>query len=187
MIEIWKDIPGLSDSYQASNLGRIKSKARTITVTGFGAKNVTYSYDIPEKIMKQSVRSNYYGITLCENGKHISCIVHRLIAKTFLPDYSEELEVNHKNENKLDNMLSNLEMCTRKYNKNYGTGSIRSGAKRSKPIEQLDKEGRTIAEWPSINAASRATNISIKDIWASCNKLHRPTTCKYVWRYKYDK
>ena len=180
--EIWKDVP-INNNYQASNLGRIKSKERTVTVSRSGYRTGTYSYTIPETIMRQSVRSNYYCVTLCKDGVHSNHLVHRLIAQAFLPDYDDNLEVNHKNEDKLDNLLSNLEMCTRKYNKNYGTGNQRSKEKRSKVILQFDKNGELVGEWCSMNQASRSLGISLKDIWKACNNP-KTTAHKYFWKYK---
>lgn len=87
--EIWKDIPDFP-GYQASNIGRIKSTSRTIYVNN-GKRS--YSYTIPEKIMRLTVRKQYLCVTLCLHGKHINTIVHRLVAKSFLPnpyDYPKE-------------------------------------------------------------------------------------------------
>lgn len=181
--EIWKDIPGFEDMYQVSNLGRIKSKCRTVTVVRTGYRPCVFSYTIPEKIMNQSIRTDYYCITLCRDGVHSNHLVHRLVAKSFLDDYSEDLEVNHKNEDKLDNRLSNLEMCTRQYNKNYGTGTTRSKEKRSKTILQFSIDGELIAEWSSMNEASRSSGISLKDLWRCCNNP-KATAHKCIWKYK---
>lgn len=181
--EIWKDIPEYEDLYQVSNLGRIKSLSRLVTVSRSGYRTGTYSYTIPERIMKVSINSNYLSVRLCKNGIHYNILVHRLVAKAFLDNYSENLEVNHKNENKLDNRLQNLEMCTRKYNKNYGTCNIRSAKHRSKPILQLNKSNILIKEWSSINEASRQTGICTKDIWRCCND-EKATAKGYKWRYK---
>ena len=105
--EIWKDIPGYEDLQQVSSSGRIKSKCREVTVIRTGYRTGTYSYVIPERIMNQSIRSKYWCITLCKDGVHSNHLVHRLIAKAFFDNYSDDLEVNHKNEDKLDNSLSN--------------------------------------------------------------------------------
>ena len=181
--EIWKDIPGYEDLYQVSNFGRIKSKCREVTVIRTGYRSGTYSYIIPERIMNQSIRSRYWCITLCKNGIHCSHLVHRLIAKTFFNDYSDDLEVNHINEDKLDNSLSNLEMCTRKYNKNYGTGNYRSNKNRSKPILQFSIDGELVKEWCSMNEVARSLGICLKDLWRACNNP-KATAHKYIWRYK---
>lgn len=181
--EIWKDIPGYEGIYQVSTLGRIKVLTRIIHVSRSGYRTGSYSYIAPEKIMSPSIRSKYLCITLTKDGQSKNHLLHRLIAKTFLPDYKEELEVNHKDENKLNNIISNLEICTREYNKNYGTGNKRSALNRSKAILQLDLNGNLIKEWISINEASRGTGVSLKDIWRCCNNC-KATSKSFKWRYK---
>lgn len=178
-VEIWKpisDFPG----YEVSSKGRIKSTARWVYTRN---KYGSFSYSIPEKIMQQSVRTKYLGVTLCLNGKHINAMVHRLVAKAFLPNPYDFAEVNHKDENKLNNCVENLEWCSRKYNKNYGTGAIRSGQNRSKKILQFTKDLKFIKEWPGIRDAAKHYNNDKKGIWSVCNGINR-TAQGFVWRYK---
>lgn len=181
--EIWKDIPGYEGIYQASDSGKVKVLSRIVYVSRSGYRTGSYSYVAPEKIMKPSIRTNYLCLTLTKDGQKYNHTVHRLIARTFLDNYSDALEVNHKDENKLNNCIDNLEMCTRIYNKNYGTGNIRSARHRSKPVQQLNKEGIIIREWNSINEACRQTGVSVKDIWRCCNN-EKATAKGYKWRYK---
>lgn len=183
--EIWKDIPGYEGIYQASSLGRIKSLPRIIHVTRSSYRTGSYSYTVQEKIMSPSIRTGYLGITLTKSDKKYNCLIHRLVAKTFLPEYSDNLEVNHIDENKLNNCLKNLEVCTREYNKNYGTGNTRSALHRSKAVIQLSKDGSIIREWSGINEASRGTKICVKDIQRCCNN-HAATSKGYKWRYRDD-
>jgi len=92
--EIWKNIPGYENHYQASNLGRIKSIKKD--------KNL---------IRKLSLDGGGYQIlSLCINGKCLTKKVHRLVLESFLG--SNELHVNHKNSIRIDNRLINLEYCT---------------------------------------------------------------------------
>lgn len=174
--EIWKDIPDFP-GYQASNLGRIKSTCRLVHSTN-GKK--TFSYYIPERIMKFTVRSRYLCVTLCLNGKHINVLVHRIIAKTFIPNPYDLPEVNHRDEDKLNNKVTNLEWCTRDYNKNYGTGNIRCAEKRSKKVIQYTDD--FFKEWNSINDAARGNNVTAGSIKSACDKHHR--CCKCYWKYK---
>ena len=64
------------------------------------------------KLKKQTHNCGYHIIQLCKDGKRQMYYIHRLVAKTFLDDYSEDLEVDHKNHDKKDNRLKNLRMVT---------------------------------------------------------------------------
>lgn len=120
MIERWMAIKGYEGLYEISNLGNVRS-------LWFGKR----------KILKQKKGKNgYYSVTLCKNGiKKKEFLVHRLVVISFLGPIPEGYVVNHLNENKLDNRLSNLEICTQKENTNYGTGIQR----RSKAISIANK------------------------------------------------
>lgn len=97
--EIWEDIKGYEHLYQISNLGRVKSKAKH---AGRSTR--------PERILKQSIdKDGYFRVSLCQNGKVRFLGVHRLMAEAFIPNPNHLPQVNHKNENKADNNLSNLE------------------------------------------------------------------------------
>lgn len=107
--EVWKDVLGYEGLYQVSNLGRIKSLPKK---DGF--------YNLPEHIKKQHITNKYYAVSLNKNGKCKNTHVHRLVAKAFLPNPNNLPQVNHKDENKLNNNIENLEWCSAKYNVNYG-------------------------------------------------------------------
>lgn len=120
MIERWMAIKGYEGLYEISNLGNVRS-------LWFGNR----------KILKQKKGKNgYYSVTLCKNGiKKKEFLVHRLVVISFLGPIPEGYVVNHLNENKLDNRLSNLEICTQKENSNYGTAPQR----RAKAISIANK------------------------------------------------
>jgi hypothetical protein len=102
---IWKTIPICKD-YKVSNRGDVFS-----TITG-------------KLITKNIINSGYYSINIkMNNGEYRNVLVHRLVAFAFIPndDPVHKTQINHKNENKLDNRVENLEWCTIKYNMNYGT------------------------------------------------------------------
>lgn len=112
MEEIWKDVKGYEGLYQVSNLGRIKS--------------FNYMNTGKEKILKNRLdKGGYYSIVLYKNGKYINKKVHRLVAEAFIPNLDNLPQVNHKDENKLNNRVDNLEWCTAKYNNNYGTHNLK--------------------------------------------------------------
>lgn len=94
--EIWKEIIGYDHRYFISNLGRIKSLARTIPIISYG------SYDT----------GGYLRTALVKNGKPIGKKIHRLVAEYFIGNYSDELTINHMDFNKSNNTVSNLEVIT---------------------------------------------------------------------------
>lgn len=116
MQEIWKDIKDYEGLYQVSNLGRIKSLGKTVKYKD----GRTYTY--PEKILNQNLARGYLYVNVrkMDHSKRYVA-VHRLVAETFIPNLNNLPQVNHKDENKENNCVTNLEWCDRIYNCNYGT------------------------------------------------------------------
>lgn len=165
MREVWKDIKGYEGLYQVSNLGRVKSLDRIVyQKNSFG--------DIQKNIYKGKILSlfedkdGYLRVNLKKDKKMKQYGVHVLVANTFLninkfkymeyEDLSKidinRLQINHKNENKKDNCIDNLEFCTVAYNTNYGS--------REQKIIQLDLSGKIIKVWDSRKKASKELHIS---------------------------
>lgn len=121
MKEVWKDINGYEGCYQVSNLGRIKSLDR-MTNNQYG------EYFMKGRILKNSIIKDkgYCRVSLNNGNGKISKRVHRLVAEAFIPNPENKPEVNHKDGNKLNNCVSNLEWCTNKENIEH---SIRTGLK----------------------------------------------------------
>lgn len=116
MKEEWKDIKGYEGLYKISNLGRVKSLP----------KHAGRSYR-KERILKNSIdKDGYIKVTLCKNNKTSFLSIHRLLAIAFIPNPNNFPQINHKDENKQNNNLNNLEWCTCKYNINYGTRTKRA-------------------------------------------------------------
>lgn len=117
--EFWKDIPGFEDYYQASNLGRIRSLDRIVE---YHRNNKIVKYYKKGRILKLSKSGNGYmtvSFPICNQTKTMH--VHFLVAKTFLPNVLNKPTVNHINEIRTDNRVSNLEWATYKEQMNYGT------------------------------------------------------------------
>ena len=112
--EIWKPIPNY-DSYRVSNLGRVKSVDR---LSSNGRK-------LKGEIKKSSDARGYLHVSLCKDGKCKYFLVHRLVMLAFVGECPKGMEVNHIDENKHNNCLSNLEYITNIENCNYGTRNKR--------------------------------------------------------------
>lgn len=114
-IEWWKVIINY-ENYMVSNFGRVKSLPRLVK-NGRGGGILT-----KERILKTKIcRNGYEMVCLCKNSRTKWFLIHRLVAEAFIPNPDNLPEVNHKDENKLNNFVDNLEWCDHNYNINYGT------------------------------------------------------------------
>lgn len=116
MKEIWKPIPEYEGYYEVSNTGKVKSLTRTI----IDKNGVQYTYIGKEKT-PSIANHGYYSVTLYKQHQTKTFLIHRLVALVFLPNPNNLPFVNHKDENKLNNNVENLEWCSQEYNNNYGT------------------------------------------------------------------
>lgn len=115
MKEVWKDIQEYEGLYQVSNLGRVRHLPYTIK---WGGK-------LEHRPLKESNQHKSTGgyciVVLSKNSKSKKFLVHRLVAKAFIPNPDNLPEVNHIDEDNTNNKVNNLGWCDRKYNVNYGT------------------------------------------------------------------
>ena len=174
--EIWKIIEYAS-TYEISNFGNLRKKD-----TGY-------------LISTRDNGNSYIGIPLkCNDGIYRNCYIHRLVAEAFLeiPEELRHLEgtrylqVNHKDECKHHNWVSNLEWCDAKYNSNYGTHSQRvSQTLRDKSVNilQYTLDGEFVKEWNSQIEICEELNIKPT---ALCNALNGRSnnSAGFIWKYK---
>ena len=120
----------------------------------------------------------YLKVGLFKNGKVKNFYVHRLVTDAYLPNPDNLPQVNHKDENKANNCLQNLEWCDAKYNSNYGTRN----EKIKKPILQYDLDGNFIREWECASDVGREVQSHI----CACAKGKLSTAYGYIWKYKED-
>lgn len=157
MQEVWKDIVGYEGYYQVSNLGRVKSLR--LKVYSHAQKRA-----IPvmrEKILKQFPNTKkYLNVDLRRNGTRNTQAVHRLVAKAFISNENDYPQVNHKDENKQNNRVDNLEWCTNQYNSTYGTAKQRMAEKMMKKVIQLSASGEIVNTWNSIKEAAKDLGVT---------------------------
>ena len=97
-------------------------------ISTFGRVKSLYT----NKILKPVNKNGYMFVTLVEDNKKYSRAIHRLVAKAFIANPNRYPMINHKDENKANNIVTNLEWCDAKYNSNYGTGIERREAAKRK-------------------------------------------------------
>ena len=177
--EEWKDIPSYEGLYKISNLGRIKSLER-IVARGYRRK---------EKILKPLINPRgYYQIQLCKQSIVKQYFIHRLVFETFNGQIPENMQVNHINEIKTDNRLSNLNLMTAKENLNWGTRNERIAKKRingkgSKPVLQFTLDDDLINEYASVMQVEREKGFNSGAIVRCCKGKYKQAY-GYKWRYK---
>lgn len=117
MQEIWKDVVGWEGYYLVSNLGQVKSKERVMFYK-FAKNKVETEKKVKEKIRKQKFNKStgYMMINLNKDGFMKCETVHSMVAKAFIGTYEKGYTVNHKDGNKLNNNLENLEIITHREN-----------------------------------------------------------------------
>ena len=165
--EIWRPIQGFENSYLVSNLGNIWSLRC-------------------KRILRVRKSTRGYGqVNLSKQGRMTTHRVHRLVATHFIPNPLNLPEVNHLNENKLDNRVENLEWCDRSHNVNYGGRTEKQKIKVSIPVVQMSLDGNQIAVFPSGIQAARELNLSASSI-SECCRGKRKTLGGYKWKYKQE-
>lgn len=163
MEEIWKNIEGFEGLYQISNYGNVKS--------------LKYG---KERILKpRKDKDGYLRVGLYINGKGKDYTIHRLVALYFILNNDLfKTQINHKDENKENNNVNNLEWCDAVYNTNYGNRN----KKISKEVNQYSLDGNFIRSFPSTKEIERQLGFANNNIGACCNGK-RKTAYGFIWKY----
>lgn len=172
--EVWKNVVGYN-KYLVSSYGRIK--------------NLDYKRSGKDMMLSPGkIRNGYLVVVLSQNAVRKTCLLHRLIAEAFIPNPNHLPQVNHKDGNKTNNYISNLEWVTRKENVRHSfdcLGRVSPSGKScssSKPVVQY-LNGIEISEYSSIREAHRLTNIPSGNI-SKCCKGIRKIAGGFKWRFK---
>ena len=172
-MEIWENMKGFEGFYQVSNEGKGKSLDRVVEMNNkWGTKTKVVKKG---KLLTPHYYPNgYLFFTLTVNGKKYQEPVHRAVAKAFIPNPQNLPEVNHKDEDKSNNCVENLEWCTHQYNNTYNNKHLKVG---NKLLNRTDcskivykyKNGTLVEEYPSASEAARQNNVCVSNIVQCCN------------------
>ena len=168
MEEEFKEIIGYEGLYWVSNLGNVKSKR----------KQLKLCLDV----------YGYLVVNLSKEGKMKTFTVHRLVALHFIDNPNNLSQVNHKDECKTNNCVTNLEWCTQQQNHDYGTRNERTGRSQmnkqgNKVLLQYDLQGNFIKEFPSVSEASRELGKSQANI-SRCANGFKNQAYGFIWKFK---
>lgn len=169
--EEWRPIAGYEGIYEVSNTGNVVS--------------LNYNKKIGERRLRKQklTKDGYLEIALCKGNKMKHVMVHRLVAETFLPNPSGLPQINHKDENKTNNRVDNLEWCDVKYNINYGSGIKRRSESVSIPIIKKTKDGEFVKRYKSVSEAAEDNGMTTCEIVLVCNG-HNVTANGFKWEYE---
>lgn len=160
-MEKWKtiDIPEFQGNYEVSTLGRIR------TIPHECCDKLGRKRWVAECIKATRLNpKGYKMINVRYNRKHYTFKVHRIVAQTFIPNPNNLPEVNHKDEDKQNNSVDNLEWCTHQYNSAYGTRGERVGAKL-----KIIQKGRKLSEETRKKIAEKALGRKHSEEWKKCH------------------
>lgn len=185
MSEKWLPVPDYEGLYEVSDHGNIRSLFRY------------------KKTLKWNIGKNGYAtVQLFKNKTGKRLLVHRIVASAFIRLPYEKEQVNHIDENKLNNTLINLEWVTPLENMNYGTRlqrqkahtdystlkrkiiAIKNGKSVSKPVIQISKTGEIIKVFNSAKEAHIETGLNHSHIIECCKGKRYKTVGGYVWKYE---
>lgn len=157
MAEVWLPIDGYK--YEISDRGRVRNSTT-------------------ERVLKLAPFSNcYLGVNLGQGKRHL---VHRLVAKAFVPGYVEGLDVNHKDGDRANNVPTNLEWCTRSENIAHGYREL-PRKRHAKALPVAVKGQGFVALFPDQSALARLLNVRPGSVASALLNNHRVKGCEVAY------
>lgn len=174
-IERWRPVEDFP-LYEVSNLGRVRKKEYMTQ-----DKRCCRKARIISPVLN---KNGYYYVNIIDrSGKHYFKTIHRLVATAFLPNPNDYPDINHKDRDKKNNTVENLEWCTTKYNVTYADAQEKKAARLSKPVMQIDATtGEVVCRYKSERYASKVTGIQQPYISMCARNPHR-TIKGYQWKF----
>lgn len=178
----WRPVKDYELNYLVSNTGLVFS-------------------NLTNKILKFNRMNNgYLSVELFNKGKSKRLLVHRIVAQSFIDNPNNYPVINHKDENKYNNNVDNLEWCTQKYNANYGNALIKksknfksterhkqvarlNALSRQIPVLQFTKSGEFLKRFNSAAEASKLLKINASHIGETCKQI-RKSAGGFCWQYE---
>lgn len=174
MKEIWKPISGFEGLYEVSNKGRIRSLDRMIKIEEKGTSYIQFRRG---RILKNGDNGHGYKfVHLCFDNRAHRVYIHRVVANAFLPLVEGKDFINHKDGNKANNVVTNLEWCTCAENNEHKIRVLKhTGDRKGKPILKnrkkigLFKNGLMIASFGSLREASISLGWNYNNLSSICS------------------
>lgn len=180
MEEEWRDVVGYETRYEVSSTGKV------------------FSHRCGRLLKQHKNPDGYYKVKLQKaNGEVHTCFVHRLVAIAFIPNPEDKETVNHKDTNKTNNNIDNLEWCTKGENTRHAWANgcckiteaqrewakklTQMGVEKNRQPIQCISNGEVIAKFRSISDAARLLNTSEATISAYFTRKNRTTCLGYQW------
>lgn len=171
MVEKWKPIKNFEGYYEVSNLGNIRSVDRVV----YKPKHKTQKYCTYKG--KNISTTDLYGYKICSlyrDGKYHNVRVHRLVAEAFCDDYFDGCEVHHKDNNRSNNIYTNLKCSTK-------LEHLSTHNKGKKRIKSVSSSGE-VTFYDGVREAARLNGVSHQSIVAVL-KGKRPSCLGCKWLY----
>lgn len=167
--EIWMPIQGFEGVYEISNYGNCRRA---------GKRNIAPKIE----------RNGYIRYHLSKDNNPTTILAHRAVAIAFIPNPNNYKTVNHKDENKSNNRVENLEWCDMHYQNTYGIGAVNRHKAKERAVLQFTKQGEFIKRFDSVSKAAQELNLNATSIHCVCKGIRRyKSTGGFVFQYEENK